>query len=195
MTRFTQRERPRTPYRSYAAAVLSLLNLDTLAQLQLARELVSEIHEYSSFTDSLLTPQGDSICLILGTYAPMVLRQTQSGQFFVVGECYVHGLSDAVGILGPLPDHWIAIIRGDALGRPRPRYISLKHQHEIKDDPRLGSLPSDWERVTSTRSAEDPSIFDRFRNLETGELVDSDPRLFPDALVARGVDLQHFALI
>ena len=30
---------------------------------------------------------------------------------------------------------------------------------------------------------------------ETGELVDSDPRLFPDALVARGVELQGFALI
>jgi hypothetical protein len=195
MTRFTQRERPRTPYRNYAAAVLSLLNLDTLAQLQLARELVSEIHEYSSFTDFKLTPQGDSICLILGTYAPMVLRQTQSRQFCVVGECYVHGLSDAVGILGPLPDNWIAIIRGDALGRPTPRYTSLENQHETKDDPRLGPLPANWERATSVRSAEDPSIFDRFCNLVTGELVDSDPRLFPDVLEARGVELKCFTLI
>ena len=195
MTQFTQKERLQTPYRSYGAAVLSLPNLDTLARLQLARELVSEIHVYSSFTDSKLNPQGDSICLILGTYAPTVLRQTQSEQFCVVGECYVHGLSDAVGILGPLPDHWSAIIRGDALGRPTPRYISLEDQHETKDDPRLGPLPDKWERVTSVRSAEDPSIFERFKNLETDELVDSDPRLFPDALVARGIELQRFALI
>lgn len=125
----------------------------------------------------------------------MVLRRTASGQYYVVGECYIHGLSDAVGILGPLPDYWKVIIRGDAFGRPTPHYISLKDNIETKNDPRLGILPPDWERASCQRSAEDPSIFERFRNSRTGELADSDPRLFPDALVARGVQLQSFALI
>ncbi|KAJ4293452.1 hypothetical protein N0V90_008735 [Kalmusia sp. IMI 367209] len=138
---------------------------------------------------------GDSICLLLGTYAPMVLRRTSSGQFHVVGECYVHGLSDAVGILGPLPDHWKTIIKGDALGSPTQRFVHLKNREETLDDPRLELLPRNWERATYERLADDPTIFERFRNLETGDLVNYDPRLFPEALEARGVALQTFGLV
>ncbi|KAF1829300.1 HET-domain-containing protein [Decorospora gaudefroyi] len=138
---------------------------------------------------------GDSICLLLGTYAPMVLRRTASGQFLVVGECYVHGLSDAVGILGPLPYHWTTIIKGDALGRPTQRFVHLGDRQETLDDPRLDHLPSDWERVTYERMPDDPAIFERFRNRETGELVNYDPRLFPEALEASGIALQAFRLI
>jgi hypothetical protein len=112
-----------------------------------------------------------------------------------VGECYLHGLADAVGFLGPLPDHWKTIIKGDAVGRPTQRFINLKNGEEILDDPRLGPLPWNWERATYERRADDPDIFERFRNLETGELVNYDPRLSPKALEARGVELQSFKLI
>lgn len=125
----------------------------------------------------------------------MILRPTSDGRFRVVGECYVHGLSDAVGILGTLPDQWKVIIKGDAFGRPTPRYVSLQEYCEIENDPRLGSLPQSWERVSCNRSAEDPSIFEKFLSHETGEEVDSDPRLFPDALIARGVELEYLPLI
>jgi hypothetical protein len=124
----------------------------------------------------------------------MVLRRTSSGQFHVVGECYVHGLSDAVGILGPLPDHWETIIKGDALGRPTQRFVHLRDHEETLNDPRLKPLPWNWERATYERLADDPAIFERFRNVETGELVNYDPRLFPEALEARGVELQSFRL-
>lgn len=137
---------------------------------------------------------GDSVCLILGAYAPMVLRRTSSGQFHVVGECYVHGLSDAVGILGPLPDHWETIIKGDALGRQTQLFVHLRDHEETLNDPRLEPLPWNWERATYERLADDPAIFERFRNLETGELVNYDPRLFPELLEARGVELQSFRL-
>jgi hypothetical protein len=125
----------------------------------------------------------------------MVLRQNSAGSFQVVGECYVHGLADAVGILGSLPDHWEIIIKGDALGRPTQRFINLKNDEEVLDDPRLEPLPSNWERATYERCADDPAIFERFRNLETGELVNYDPRLSPKALEARVVELQSFKLI
>lgn len=125
----------------------------------------------------------------------MVLRPTSDGRFRVVGECYVHGLSDAVGILGILPDKWKVIIKGDAFGRPTPRYVCLPEHGETENDPRLGPLHQNWERVTCNRSADDPSIFEKFLNLETGEKVDFDPRLFPDALIARGVQLEYLTLI
>jgi hypothetical protein len=54
---------------------------------------------------------GDSIYLLLGTYAPMVLRQYSSGSFHVVGECNVHGLTNAVDFCGPLPNNWRTIAK------------------------------------------------------------------------------------
>jgi hypothetical protein len=138
---------------------------------------------------------GDSICLLLGTYAPMVLRQTSSSSFQVVGECYLHGLADAVGFLGPLPNRWETIIKGDALGRPTQWFINLINGEETLDDPRLEPLPWNWERATYERHAGDPAIFERFRNIETGELVNYDPRLSPKGLEARVVKLQSFRLV
>ncbi len=115
--------------------------------------------------------------------------------FQVVGECYVHGLEDAVGLLGPLPKGWKAIIRGDALGRPNQRFVNPRDNREVIDDPRLGYLPANWERTTYERQADDPAIFERFRNIVTGEMVNYDPRLSPEALEARGVQLRSFKLV
>lgn len=125
----------------------------------------------------------------------MVLRQTSSGSFQVVGEAYVHGLSDAVGLIGPLPEDWTVFIRGDSLGRPTQWYRNLRNGQETLDDPRLWSLSPNWERVAYERLPDDPAIFERFRNLKTGELVNSDPRLSPTALLARGIKLQSFSLV
>lgn len=125
----------------------------------------------------------------------MILRRNSSGQFQVVGECYVHGLSDAIGILGPLPDNWKVIIKGDALGRPTHRYVQPSSNEETLDDPRLEPLPSNWERATYKRIPDDPAIFERFRNLLNGALVNYDPRLSPEGLEARGIELQTFRLV
>jgi hypothetical protein len=62
----------------------------------------------------------DHVCIFLGCYFPIVLRSVDSGQFQIVGEAYVHGLEDAIGILGTLPSNWRVIIEGDAVGRPLP---------------------------------------------------------------------------
>jgi hypothetical protein len=125
----------------------------------------------------------------------MVLRQTSSSSFQVVGECYIHGLSDAVGFLGPLPDGWESIIKGDALGRPTQRFVNLENGEETLDDPRLGPLPGSWERVTYQRQADDPAIFERFKNMDTEDLVNYDPRMTPDSLEARGIKLRSFRLV
>jgi hypothetical protein len=107
----------------------------------------------------------------------------------------VHGLSDAVGILGPLPDHWEAIIKPDASGISRQRFIHFGDNAETLDDPRLDALPREWERGTYGRLAGDPAIFETFKNRVTGEVVNYDPRLSLEALDARGIKLQAFRLV
>jgi hypothetical protein len=137
---------------------------------------------------------GDHVCIFLGCYSPMILRPGGSGQFQVVGEAYVHGLEDAVGILGPLPSNWRAIIRGDDVGRPLHRYLNLRTFEQTAEDPRLGPLPPGWERVAYERSLDDPAIFEMFSSSVTGETITSDPRLSPEALQLRGVKLETFQL-
>ena len=63
------------------------------------------------------------------------------------------------------------------------------------DDPRLESLPGNWERAMYERHADDPAILERFKNSETGEIVNYDPRLSPQALEARCVELQLIKLV
>src|SRR5437764_4468561 len=105
---------------------------------------------------------GDHVCIFLGCYSPMILRSGDSGKFQVVSEAYVHGLEDAVGILGPLPRNWRAIIRVDAVGRPLHRYLNLKTFEQTAEDPRLGPLPSEWDRVAYERSPDHPAFFEVF---------------------------------
>ena len=134
------------------------------------------------------------MCIFLGCYSPMILRLGDSGQFQVVGEAYVRGLEDAVGVLGPLPTNWRAIIKGDAVGRPLHRYLNLRTFEQTAEDPRLSPLPPEWERVAYERSSFDPAIFEVFSNSVTGETITSDPRLSPEVLQLRGVKLETFHL-
>ncbi|PHH91920.1 hypothetical protein CDD83_9787 [Cordyceps sp. RAO-2017] len=140
-------------------------------------------------------PSGVEGALLLGTYSPTVLRKTASGLFQVVGECYVHGLENATGLVGELPKGWTTIIKGDSHGRPTQRFINVTTGQETYDDPRLGPLPRSWDREVYQRLENDAAIFERFRNTESGELINHDPRLSPSALQARGIDLQTFQLV
>jgi hypothetical protein len=64
------------------------------------------------------------------------------------------------------------------------------------EDPRLGPLPEEWEAVDrGERTSEDPRIFRCFRNKQTGEVVNSNPRMEPEALRHRGVKLWEFTLV
>ncbi|KAL6707898.1 hypothetical protein ACN47E_003572 [Coniothyrium glycines] len=130
---------------------------------------------------------GDSICLILGTPAPTVLRRMADGNYQVVGECHVRGLSDAVGILGPLPPYWRTIIVADPSGRPVQRFEYQLTGLVTAEDPRLEALPPQWERVVEAPET--------FRNVGTGEVIDHDPRMSVDVLKARGVGLESFMLV
>ncbi|KJZ75174.1 hypothetical protein HIM_05368 [Hirsutella minnesotensis 3608] len=138
---------------------------------------------------------GDVIAILLGTYAPIVLRPVNANRYLVVGECYVHGLADSVGYIGPLPRGWQVIIRGDAVGRQMQRFLNISTGEETLDDPRLPKLLSAWERTAYKRGDGDPAIFDRFCNRLTGEVINYDPRLSPDGLRSLGSKLASFDLV
>lgn len=75
-------------------------------------------------------------------------------------------------------------------------FLDLETGEETIEDPRLESLEgSNWERVDHEPTLDDPEVFDYFRNKETGEVINSDPRLLPEALKARGVYLTTFCLV
>lgn len=56
-------------------------------------------------------------------------------------------------------------------------------------------MAPDWQPGAWERTRVDPNNCCRFRNTRTGEVVNSDPRLFPEALEARGVDVRTITLV
>ena len=64
-----------------------------------------------------------------------------------------------------------------------------------KEDPRIGPLSDGWERLDDERTSDDPEFCERFRNMVSGQVRTSDPRLEPEALRAHGVSLREYVLV
>jgi hypothetical protein len=166
-----------------------------------------------------LTPEptqpGDLVCIILGCALPKVLRKidpsaalsvpqtspsSSSSSFFyqVIGQCYIHGLTNAEALLGTLPTSWAIKRCKDGCGRWQPFFLNGETGELVGPDrdPRMGPLPAEWERLAVTPEYEDDEglFVHRYRNKMTGEVIDSDPQVSPDRLKARGVALRTFAL-
>ena len=144
------------------------------------------------------TKPGDIVTILLGCNTPMILRpirrEAQSG-YTVVGECYVHGLDDAVTLLGPLPFNVTVQFdmtrQGFAIAHT---YRNIETKKTTKEDPRLPPLPTGWCRIDRDRTPDDPELFQCYGNTETGEELNYDPRMSADALESRGIQLQDFDL-
>ncbi|KAK4206696.1 heterokaryon incompatibility protein-domain-containing protein [Rhypophila decipiens] len=145
------------------------------------------------------TRPGDLIAVLLGCVAPMVLRlQAQTNTYTVVGQAYCHGLHDGTALLGPLPHPWNVQVFRDCAGRETIFRFHNPETGEVSDeDPRLDPLPEGWERITRDRTENDPEVFQCFRNKSTDseETITYDPRMSPEALRARGVDIRTFSLV
>jgi len=137
------------------------------------------------------------VCVLLGCISPIILRKISSQNVFqVVGECYIHGIMDGESLLGPIPSPWKVRLTRDNLSEiQEPRYWNTAINAMSREDPRLEDLPPEWERIKQRRTADDPILFAPHRNRLTGETINSDPRMLPENLRARGVDLQTFQLI
>ncbi|KUJ06525.1 uncharacterized protein LY89DRAFT_790395 [Mollisia scopiformis] len=135
---------------------------------------------------------GDIITVLLGCPNPMILRATTEG-FKVVGEAYCDVLMSGEALLGSLPPGFELILTfAESAGYYR-RFVNSKASISQVPDPRLSQIPfpPGW-RVQSHDSEED---FAKYVNDITGENSLYDPRLAPDALRQRGVEIQTFDLI
>lgn len=145
-----------------------------------------------------LGPKGakpcDIIALLLGGGTAFVLRPTDGGYYQLVGEAYCHGFMDAEALLGPLPGKFQLVMK---LDKKSNNYWWGHMDGETEgfycEDPRLGELPSGWKR----KGHPSDKFWNWFVNEETGEEMKGygDPRLTPEALKQRGVDLKVFKLV
>lgn len=150
-----------------------------------------------TFLGQLTSNLGDIICVFLGYDAPVLLRpQRGSPQTYeLVGDAFVYGLLDAAAFLGELPSPWrVQVFEDDTGYLTSYRFFNPQSNVLTDEDPRLGSL-GQWTRVPNPpRTADDPVILQCFQHNETGEFIKDDPRMHPEALMARGSILDTFCL-
>jgi hypothetical protein len=141
---------------------------------------------------------GDKVYVALGYDYPILLRPTRSDDHSTcynhLGPTYVHGLMEGQALLGPIPPPWKLIIKNaDPLGS----FSFINHQTDeiIAHDPRLDTLPQEWHEVEEEGDARLAFHTQHYKNKSTGEIINSDPRLLPEALEARGVHLETITLV
>jgi hypothetical protein len=145
---------------------------------------------------------GDVVAVVLGVDSPLILRPvTHQGKYcyLVVGAAYVPGAMHAEVLLGPIPAGWILSykrINGYL------RQIFNDGNIETQQDPRL-PLPLEWRYIYESgesfqemeRSPSGDILTQWFGNVETKEKSWYDPRLTPEVLREREVDVQELVLI
>jgi hypothetical protein len=137
------------------------------------------------------------ICTLLGCGLPIVLRQKHGStdEWTIVGSAFVYGAMLGEAFQGPLLAPYRFEFLYDDFGYRAPWYLNTETGGQQRDDPRLGSLPDCWERLPDQWTWESPAYPMRFRHKGTGEVIKSDPRVLPEALQARGVELEAFSLV
>ncbi|CAJ2505370.1 Uu.00g127640.m01.CDS01 [Anthostomella pinea] len=140
---------------------------------------------------------GDEVFVVLGCNIPMRLRPCRTGEYAVVGDCYVHGIMDGEALLGAVSSHWSFRVVQEPDGEIRAYYRNTDTGVKTTDDPRLAGipLPPEWEPMKREWTRADPVGCRWFRNTQTGKIVNSDPRLFPETLIDRGVELRTITLL
>ncbi|KAL9030181.1 MAG: hypothetical protein Q9180_006937, partial [Flavoplaca navasiana] len=135
--------------------------------------------------------EGDEVSVILGCDFPMILRRRDSDQFEVVGPCFVHGLMLGEALKPPLKPPWrdvLPVTRGWALSY----FINGQTGEILKDDPRLGPPPTNWEEIETIDPFLPPFVF---RNKENGHVSMNDPRMSAESIKQRGTILETFELV
>jgi hypothetical protein len=145
--------------------------------------------------------EGDVVVVALGIDLPLVLRPvTHQGKscHLVVGACYVSGAMHTELLLGPIPVDWNLNYK-NINGCLRQTFADGKLV--TQEDPRL-PLPPGWRyrygssEIFQQHTEEEALKAEMwFENVETKEESNFDPRLTPEALRERGVDVQEFVLV
>ena len=186
------------------------LNMALAATLR-GRTFFSTSDGYFGICPSTTRP-GDIVCVVLSAPLPLVLHpiHERPGCFQLRGECYVPGLMRGEALCGDLP-------LSEASGEPwTMRFKKLNDLPMFTDgksytqtDPRLPPLPQGWVmRFDFGPEDNDDALFQDdeydsdgnmgeiwFINEAEGLEEENDPRMTPEALKARGVDIQNIILV
>ncbi|KAI1144510.1 HET-domain-containing protein [Hypoxylon sp. FL0543] len=122
---------------------------------------------------------GDVVCVILGCSTPLLLRPLGNGEFRLVGPCFVAGLANGEGLLGPLPENIRVVIAIDEDGKEEIAFKDALSGEIFHEDPRLKSLPVDLTDFRQ-RLSEDPN-----------SLIYIEPKILRE----HGVDLEYFDIV
>jgi hypothetical protein len=142
------------------------------------------------------TRHGDIVTVLLGCSNPTILRPTHHpGTFQVVGEAYCDGFMSGEAFLGSLPNGFEAVLK---FNEEKKTYFHGFLNSETcifqLEDPRLSQipLPIGWK----VKDHELKEWLSWFVNDISGEDNSSgDPRLSPESLSERGVEIQRFDLV
>jgi hypothetical protein len=143
----------------------------------------------------VLTRQGDQIYTVLGCRDLLILRPVDAATYQVVGCCHIHGLSDAEKLMGPLPNPWVFRVSSSTSGSRTHCFHNSVTGENSKLDPRLEAWSPEWELCEAVETEKEEGHDIRFRNKETGEVLNSDPRLLPAALESRGITVKRIRLV
>ena len=140
----------------------------------------------------IATKPGDEVCILLGCQTPLVVRPCEEGYHKVVGDCYIDGFMDGAACLGPLPSNWQTVWRyfEEYSGHYNAFLNHQTGEFQI-EDPRFGPLPAGW-YITDHKEND---AYNLYANDEIGERTWYDPRMAPEALTARGVEMREFQLV
>lgn len=98
------------------------------------------------------------------------------------------------GLLGPVSYPWTVRVETGPYRITVERYFNILTRESTPEDPRLGSLSAEWELVDIVDPVDRLPLTPKFKSTATGQVLDYDPRLIPEALQVRGVDLKTFRL-
>jgi hypothetical protein len=143
---------------------------------------------------------GDKVFVLAGYDKPVLLRSTYftvpSTCYHHMGPSYVHGLMEGQGLLGSIPSPWrYTIDVHDDQHRQAVSFLNCETNGISLHDPRLDMLPQEWDEVEEEDDARLVFHTQHYKNKITGEIINSDPRMLPEALEARGVYLETIALV
>ena len=134
----------------------------------------------------------DIIVALLGCQSSIVLRPTEKGDFVVVGDSYVHEIMTGDLFLGPVSKDWQRVWRYDEKTQGYwDAFINREKGLWQIEDPRLGPLPDDWVKEDHPMQ----HVYHMFSKKSSDFRTKVDPRMSPEALRTRGVDIRDFDLV
>lgn len=128
---------------------------------------------------------GDTVCALLGSDMPVLLRHHEKTQYYLIGQSYICGFMYGEAFLGPLPLNWrvswAEVVDDAGEARVLRAYENLEKDQKQLEDPRMQRL-SPFLDLSEARS-------------KWGRSKEFSVNVSPDVLRQSGIDMKWFDLV